>query len=423
MPTTLDIVPYCGIVIATSEKTFSLVSAVSSIKNKLTQAINAQWQGHKFDQAMDGGRFLTSFFYYHHTPHWAPSSNIQETTQSYFTVGQSNGYIVFHCSDNQAKDIVLEELESAAFPANRVRREVLNFAFIEGSDVKSIWLHGIHKKTSVKADSKALTGLNLRFALDPSADQTYSYDSLRGIVSIEKKDKTFGINLSESYIWLYRLSSWKEFISKVDILTTKLKGARGRSTSTPIETVSHPISDANLMLNAYDIAILDPDNPANSNFGQIRMSLLEKIKNEFDYELYPGAADNVLRIKVHHISQTLKSYIGDVHAQPEIFDSRLKFNLSYHNNQPGQLGKLKEFSRAFLHTPLVQVWYESGHAIAGGACYEMSYSDAPFNGMYWAIFPNTDILKEKPDHQPMVNSCPTLALLARTPSSPGSSIR
>ncbi|UYK71640.1 hypothetical protein [Xanthomonas sacchari] len=34
----------------------------------------------------------------------------------------------------------------------------MNYAFIEGSTVKTLWLHGIHHRTAVKADSKAITG-------------------------------------------------------------------------------------------------------------------------------------------------------------------------------------------------------------------------------------------------------------------------
>jgi len=44
----------------------------------------------------------------------------------------------------------------------------------------------------------------------------------------------------------------------------------------------------------------------------------------------------------------------------------------------------------------VQVWYDSGHAITGGGCYEISYKNAPFSGMYWADFSQFNVLKEKP---------------------------
>lgn len=397
MLTTDDIVPYCGIVLAGAEKPIGLISVVLVLKNKISQQLRATWISHDHDNAPDGGRYITCFFSHQHAPHWAPNSPAQETSYAYFSVGITNGYFVFHCSDNDVKEILLDLLDAGALQVSKISREVLNYAFIEGSAVKTIWLHGIHSRTAIKADSKALTGSDLRLALDPSGDQSYSYNSLRGNVQLSHKERTFGVNLAESYLWLYRMNNWPEFLLACDALTEILKKAKGKASSAPLDTVSHPISDTSAMKGAFDFAIVDPNLSEAGGFGASRTSLLEKIGLEYDFEpIHNVVQDNVVRIRVHHNLDGLRSFIGDVHATPTLHRDQLRFTTTKVNTQRGQSGKLNEFARAFLHPPLVQVWYDSGHAITGGGCYEVSYKSAPFNGMYWASFSQFDVLKEKP---------------------------
>ncbi|MEJ1095860.1 MULTISPECIES: hypothetical protein [unclassified Pseudoxanthomonas] len=396
MLNTDDIVPYCGVVLAAADKPIGLTLVVQTLKKRVNQQLKATWISHDHDNA-HGGRYLTCFFSHQRPPHWAPKSGVLEVTYAYFTVGLANGYLVFHCSDNDVREIVLDLLEGDTFPVSKVSREVLNYAFIEGSAVKTLWLHGIHNKTSVKADSKALTGSDLRMALDPSGDQSYSYNSLRGNVELFHKDRTFGVNLTEAYIWLYRMNTWPEFLAACDALTDILHKAKGTSSSTPLDTVSHPISNTASMKGAYDFAIIDPTNFSGSGFGTARIALLDKIASEYEFEsIHQVVQDNLIRVRVHHKHNGLLSYIGEVHAEPTLSRSQLKFATAKVNTQKGQSGKLEEFARIFYHPPLVQAWYDSGHAITGGGCYEVSYKNAPFNSMYWADFSGFDVLKEKP---------------------------
>lgn len=397
MLTTDDIVPYCGVVLAFADRPAGLIVVVQTLKKRITEKLRAEWLSHDHDAA-HGGRYITCFFYYQRPPHWAPSSEVLETNYAYFSVGIANEHFVFHCSDNDIKEILLELLDTAEFPVRKISREVLNYAFIEGSDVKTLWLHGIHNRTSVKADSKALTGSNLRMALDPSGDQSYSYNSLRGNVELLQRDRTFGVNLTESYLWLYRMNTWPEFLAACDALTEILRRANGKTSSTPLETVSHPISDTSAMKGAFDFSIVDAEASGGTTFGFARITLLDKIALEYEFTPIPQVIqDNLVRLRVHHKQNGLRSYIGEVHAEPSLVRGQLRFEATKVDVQRGQSGKLDEFARIFSHPPLVRAWYDSGHAITGGGCYEVSYKTSPFTGMYWADFSGFDVLKEKPD--------------------------
>lgn len=397
MLTTDDIVPYCGVILASEAKPAGLILVVQVLKKRIRQEFQAEWVSHDHDN-VHGGRYVTCFFTYQRPPHWAPNAEVLETNYAYFSVGIVNGYFVFHCSDNDVKEILLELLDADAFPVQKISREILNFAFIEGSDVKTLWLHGIHNRTAVKADSKALTGSNLRLALDPSGDQSYSYNSLRGNVELLRRDRTFGINLTESYLWLYRMNTWQEFLSACAALTEVLRKAKGKTSSTPLETVSHPIGDVTVMKGAFDFSVVEADSSGGTTFGAKRIALLDKISLEYEYDpIHHVIQDNLIRLRIHHKHNGLRSYIGEIHAEPSIVRSQLKFSTNKIDIQRGQSGKLDEFARLFSNSPLVRVWYDSGHAITGGACYAVSYKTSPFTGMYWSDFSGFDVLKEKPD--------------------------
>lgn len=397
MLTTEDIVPYCGVVLAYADSPAGLILVVQTLKKQISRELEVEWISHDHDDA-HGGRYITCFFCYQRPPHWAPNSEVHETNYAYFTVGIANGYFVFHCSDNDVKEVLLELFDADAFPVKKISREVLNYAFIEKSDVKTLWLHGIHNRTSVKADSKALTGYNLRMALDPSGDQSYSYNSLRGNVELLQRHRTFGVNLTESYLWLYRMNTWSEFLAACDALTGILRRANGKTSSAPLETVSHPISDTGAMRGAFDFSLLDIDTVGGTAFGAARINLLEKIALEYEFDpIHQVVQDSLVRLRVHHIHNGLRSYIGEVHAEPILVRNQLKFRTAKVDTQRGQSGKLDDFARIFSHPPLVRVWYDSGHAITGGGCYEVSYKTSPFNGMYWSDFSNFNVLKEKPD--------------------------
>jgi len=397
MLTTDDIVPYCGVILACADSPVGLILVVQTLKKRIGRELKAEWLSHDYDDA-HGARYITCFFCYQRPPHWAPNSDVRETNYAYVSVGIANGYFVFHCSDNDVKEILLELLDADSFPVRKIYREVLNYAFIEGSDVKTLWLHGIHNRTSIKADSKALTGSNLRMALDPSGDQSYSYNSLRGNVELLRRDRTFGVNLTESYLWLYRMNAWSEFLAACDALTEILHKADGRTSSAPLETVSHPISDAIAMKGAFDFSIVDAETFGGTTFGPARINLLNKVALEYNFDIiHQVVQDNLVRLRIHHEQNGLRSYIGEIHAEPTLVRGQLKFKVTKLNVQRGQSGKLDDFARIFSHPPLIRAWYDSGHVITGGGCYEVSYKTSPFNGMYWSDFSRFNVLKEKPD--------------------------
>ncbi|WP_461637641.1 hypothetical protein, partial [Leucobacter sp. BZR 635] len=92
---------------------------------------------------------------------------------------------------NLAKSLKLEPVES----------EALEKAFLAGA-AKSIWLSGGHKRTSIKADSKLLTGIDVRDALDPVGDQSYAYTAARGETTFNGRKRIVGVSPERSRVWV-----------------------------------------------------------------------------------------------------------------------------------------------------------------------------------------------------------------------------
>lgn len=152
------------------------------------------------------------------------------------------------------------------------------------------------------------------------------------------------------------------------------------------------------MKGAFDFSMVDAETSGGTTFGTARITLLDKIASEYEFDpIHQVVQDHLVRLRIHHKQNGLRSYIGEIHAEPSFVRGQLRFNAVKVDAQRGQSGKLDEFARIFSHAPLVRVWYDSGHAITGGGCYEVSYKTSPFSGMYWSDFSQFNVLKEKPD--------------------------
>ena len=60
----------------------------------------------------------------------------------------------------------------------------INAAFVRGK--APTWLSATHRRTTVKADSKVLSGIDLRDALNPVEDQSYYFTAARCGVDLER---------------------------------------------------------------------------------------------------------------------------------------------------------------------------------------------------------------------------------------------
>jgi hypothetical protein len=99
-------------------------------------------------------------------------------------------YVLVSASGAATHDSIVSALndwlreETSDYWIEPVSAELLDAAFI-GEETSRTSLLGLHRRTRSKADRKTLSGLDLRYALDPIADQTYAFSSGRAKIRLD----------------------------------------------------------------------------------------------------------------------------------------------------------------------------------------------------------------------------------------------
>jgi hypothetical protein len=142
----------------------------------------------------------------------------------------------------------------------------INDGFVRAARVRTLWLSGAHRRTSTKADSKILTGLELEAALDPLEDQSYYFSSVRSTHDSLTFDAfragvIVGANPRNARVWIGPSKDWKTFISRIEGLIDAAAAAiKTPSTVTsPLPVLASPIDGIAGAKEPYDMAIIVPE--------------------------------------------------------------------------------------------------------------------------------------------------------------------
>ena len=95
----------------------------------------------------------------------------------------------------------------------------INKAFV-GTQVRTLWLSGTHRRTVIKADSKVLAGLELETSLDPLGDQSYYFSSVRSTMPLTEGDKpkVIGASPGGGRLWIGPTKSSGDFWELVEAI-------------------------------------------------------------------------------------------------------------------------------------------------------------------------------------------------------------
>jgi hypothetical protein len=398
MLSTLDITPYFSATLLEASPSWPIYTLVAAAKKRLSRAYDdVVWLSSDVDYMPSSTPFVTCVFSETHPPGWAKLGGLTDRSNHYFTVALTNNCVIVHSSSNDVRDRIVDALtDPAIIGLTRVPRTTLNQAFLVEESVRTLWLFGIHRRTGIKPDTKTLTGENLRLAINPLSDQSYSYNSARANLRIGKLDKVVGVNLSEASIWMHQLRTWTEFLTLANAAAYEVSLAMTNPVESPISVLPHPIEDIAAMSGAYDFNVPGIESYAQLSDGQI--DRLNTIQRDLHYEVLPQVHnDNVVRLSVHDYVTGGKFFIGIVEATPMKVKKRLRFSTNCTQAQPGTSTRLRRAAQLlFGDASLVQAWYESAHCVSAGECFHLSYSETRFQRFHWGFFKGFDIEKEKP---------------------------
>jgi hypothetical protein len=270
----------------------------------------------------------------------------------------------------------------------------LKAAFMRGR-ARTLWLRGMHRPTSFKADTKVLGGSDLEPALDPLADQTYRFTAARAEPGDAAIADVMGVAVDQSRVWVGPSEDWDAFRDVVVAILERLDASVG-VTAHPLPALASTVADLDDLSGAYDIAITPPElltvGPLLDPAEAADLAALEEIAfaTTFSITATNGAA---LQAQVARSGQRLGEVeIGFAKAGEEIETSVLG---------TAEAGREADFEqiRELLHKPEgITVYYDSGHAIQHRRAYSVSHRDLPFSSWSWVDFGSSSwaVEREKP---------------------------
>lgn len=323
-------------------------------------------------------------------PSWLATDIVQDVVHHLALVAVCGQKAALLVSDSVMRDAMLSSITMAV----PLGREIVSAAFV-GSDAKTVWLNGVHARTTVKPDSKTLTGLALEHALDPLGDQSYVLSAIRSQPPVSglrkgKRAVVVGAAPGSSRVWLGRPGTWNGFVSQLEALFNHLGG---RITASNLyDFLSQAITDVSAVRDAYGIAVLPRDllEEDASVSGPEREEA-----NRWAYDAsytVTGSGGLDLKVAVEIGGAQLGSVEIAVRVSP---DGKASLEGTWPQPDPAVSEQRKTFTAFLTGGKQVKVYYDSGHAITDGRCFVAGWTDQILNWQFES-FAGYRVDREKP---------------------------
>lgn len=327
---------------------------------------------------------------------WTEDPSIEDMVNHLVLVARRNRHVAICVTDGSLRSSIMRRFdrgETAGIGAfQAISAGLMNAAFVQGT-TRTLWLSATHRRTTVKADSKILSGIDLRDALDPVADQSYYFTAARSGVDLEGVQGTVGSSPRGSKVWLGITEDWEDFKLAMRALLSRLEETR-RPERSPLPIIAVDSIDVHKVQGAFDVALVPPeiaiDDP--SIDGNAR-HLLERWSYGAHFELLERSGPS-FTANLFLNGKAIGTMEFDVNvADPE--HVRWRVSGEPVDEDTGDL--LEEALTVCRNRDWLKTWYDSGHALSNGSLFEIRYRDMPFRGYEWHAFRDFNIVREKPD--------------------------
>lgn len=325
---------------------------------------------------------------------WTTDPAVQDVIQHLVLICRREHHIAIYASDHRFREVLRNKFQDLTATTglgatDPISPGELNAAFVQGP-TRTLWLGGTHSRTSVKADSKVLAGLDLRDALDPLGDQSYYFSAARTVVQGVKVP--VGVTPRRSSIWAGISTTWKDFLETVQLLLRHLSLII-EPNHAPLPVLALSTSDTSRVQNAFDVSLQPPELLADD----------PTIDEETRADAERWAFRSYLKVT--------KTDGADFEARA-FFDREplgtLDFEIDLSLPQRVKLkvgGEPESVATADLHEQArrhcekrtwLKIRYDSGHTISDGSVFEVRFRDMPFRNFAWADLNSYVINQEKP---------------------------
>jgi hypothetical protein len=346
-------------------------------------------------EADDLTTIAAAYFSEERPPSWTNAARPLDYCNHLLVIAQLGRMCAIHLSDRGWRDSLVRLIRDARIGAARglelVEAGIMNAAFGVGR-TRTLWLAGTHARSTIKSDSKVVSGVDLRDALDPLSDQTYHFTAARCEPESLTLKSTIGFSPYEATVWVTRSATWGQFIEVTSELLLHL-AITTDPIDAPIPILSIPLTRAGQIERAFDVSLIPP---------------------EFQWD---GAGD-VPEVRELHERWAFGSYFevtstdgpnltADVYLEG---DKQGELILTFANDDPRKVvchaygepvdpahaEHIEQACRFAENQKWLTVRYESGHTLVGKTLFRTRFRDVSFDQFEWEPFANVIITQEKP---------------------------
>lgn len=404
MPSELsELRPYKSVVVSRALKGVKLPGFVAEVMANIGDLIRQE--ANLFDvnvhDAEDADGIEAAFLEYREEKKvpWLLEDELSDTIHQLVVLCRYKSLFAIHASATAIREKIRARLgtdHTLLGKLEPIEANVLNAVFVSG-EAQTLWLSGTHRRVTSKVDNKILSGLDLRYALDPLGDQSYFFTAARCRPTLSGVSQVVGISPRKSSVWMSSSKSWMDFRSSVKLLLENI--ARNTVTKVdplPVLATSFASSkDLSGVRDAYDASLIPPEllegetepeiRQTAEKWSGLRFEIIRTVGADFEANLL--LSENGKEEKIGRVS-----FAFDF-SRPEAVQWNVTGKASSKaQKQPFEeiLGILKQ-RRTWL-----KVWYETGHTLTDQTILRMRYRDQPFRNYRWADLQNYKRKVEKP---------------------------
>lgn len=319
---------------------------------------------------------------------WLPSNAKRDKLHHLLVISATtDGLLLITATDAEHRSALLTHLQRDYFaPWESISQAVLVKALVEGKEMKTLWLAGVHRDTPVKPSAKILSGSDLRDAIDPMNDSSFLAGAVRSTAG--------GVSLRNSSVWSGPNSTIQDFETRSVSLLDTLRTAILAAPAADLEVhagLARWVDSINGASGCYFIAHSDPETLDRANRHRA-----ERINSDFVVELdAPGApAGKPAWAFSAKVTARATQTTTVIEVTPELTPKcdRVVYRIDSLPAAP-----FDEWVNAVKDSAvLLRTYYDTGHTIAGGTLSQVRIQDLPFRGFVYGNFSNYVVTKEKP---------------------------
>lgn len=343
-------------------------------------------------------------------PTWllTTSQGTVDSVNQLIVVCRFKSYLGLYSSDQGARNGIFKEIRDrtqgiqSLAEFDIVPRELLDTAFM-GGPTRTLWLSGVHRRTSVKPDSKMLIGIDLENALNPLEDQSYHYTAARTMAPIAGETRSVGLAHAKSSLWLSATANWMEFCKISKAILEQLSLTSGKPVEVyPMRFLAEPIDGVSSLTSAFDVSFVPPELLVmGADAGQVKnQRLAEKWAYESEFTAVSQTADKITS-KVFLRGQEL----GDIQLVVASTGQKVSVKVSGSMKAGASQADWKELIQASKNVRWLKIRFDDGMTLSDGKIFKMRFRDYLFSG--WRFEPfgegvptgngkRIDVMKEKP---------------------------